>query len=61
MVHGQDRAEVESKVARIAELLGDHDRGHEILYSTRILKKTGLRIGDNAAPDAPDTPCRSGP
>jgi DNA-binding Lrp family transcriptional regulator len=45
MVHGHDRGEVEEQVRRIAELLGDADRGHEILYSTRILKKTGLRIG----------------
>jgi DNA-binding Lrp family transcriptional regulator len=44
MVHGRDRAEVEEKTRRIAALLGDADRGHEILYSTRILKKTGLRI-----------------
>ncbi|MEW5942320.1 MAG: AsnC family transcriptional regulator [Pseudomonadota bacterium] len=45
MVHGRDRAEVEDKVRRIAALLGGACRGHEILYSTRILKKTGLRIG----------------
>jgi len=45
MVHGRDRAEVEAKVARIAELLGEADRSHAVLYSTRILKKTGLRIG----------------
>lgn len=45
MVHGHDRGEVEELVRRIAELIGDADRGHEILYSTRILKKTGLRIG----------------
>jgi len=45
MVHGRDHAEVEQKTRRIAALLGDADRGHEILYSTRILKKTGLRIG----------------
>jgi DNA-binding Lrp family transcriptional regulator len=44
MVHGRCREEVESKVARIAELLGAADRGHEVLYSTRILKKTGLRL-----------------
>lgn len=44
MVHGRDKQEVEEKTARIAALLGEHDRGHEILYSTRILKKTGLRI-----------------
>ncbi len=44
MVHGQTRSEVELKVAQIAALLGAADRGHEVLYSTRILKKTGLRI-----------------
>jgi siroheme decarboxylase len=45
MVHGRDRAEVERQVGVIAGLLGAADRGHAILYSTRILKKTGLRIG----------------
>ncbi|MDD5329178.1 MAG: AsnC family transcriptional regulator [Sulfuricella sp.] len=44
MVHGHDRGEVEEQVGLIAGLLGEADRGHEILYSTRILKKTGLRI-----------------
>jgi len=44
MVHGADRTEVENKVAKIADILGSHDQGHEILYSTRILKKTGLRL-----------------
>jgi DNA-binding Lrp family transcriptional regulator len=45
MVHGRDRAEVEAKVAQITALLGEADRGHAVLYSTRILKKTGLRLG----------------
>lgn len=45
MVHGRDRAEVEAKVRAIADLLGSADRGHTVLYSTRILKKTGLRLG----------------
>ncbi len=44
MVHGRDRQEVLDKVAQIAELLGEDNRGHEVLFSTRILKKTGLRI-----------------
>ncbi len=44
MVHGKDRNEVSTKVQRIAEMLGDDNRGHEILYSSRILKKSGLRI-----------------
>ncbi len=46
MVHGRARADVEEKVARIAELLGPLDRGHDVVYSTRILKKTGLRLVD---------------
>jgi len=46
MVHGHDREEVAGQIAAIADLLGDADRGHEVLYSTRILKKTGLRLGD---------------
>jgi siroheme decarboxylase len=44
MVHGRDRAEVEAKVGTIAGLLGTAERGHTVLYSTRILKKAGLRI-----------------
>jgi DNA-binding Lrp family transcriptional regulator len=44
MVHGRDRGEVEAKAAIIREILGDACRGHEILYSSRILKKTGLRL-----------------
>lgn len=45
MVHGRRRDEVEAQVAEIAHLLGARARRHEILYSTRILKKTGLRLG----------------
>ncbi len=44
MVHGRTRDEVLEKVATIATLLGPDDRAHEVLFSTRILKKTGLRI-----------------
>lgn len=44
MVHGRNREEVDEKLARIVELLGDWDRGHDVLFSSRILKKTGLRI-----------------
>ena len=44
MVHGRSRAEVEDKIARMAAMLGGKDRGHDVLYSTKILKKTGLRI-----------------
>ncbi|WP_293649320.1 Lrp/AsnC family transcriptional regulator [Thiolapillus sp.] len=44
MVHGRDREEVMQKVEKIAALLGDDDLGHEVLFSSRILKKTGLRL-----------------
>lgn len=44
MVHGRDRREVEEHVAEIATVLGACCRAHDVLYSTRILKKTGLRI-----------------
>lgn len=44
MVHGQSRAEVETRVAEIARALVSSVRGHRVLYSTRILKKTGLRL-----------------
>lgn len=46
MVHGRSRDEVERRVAEIAELLDDRSRAHAVLYSTRILKKTGLRLAD---------------
>jgi len=45
MVHGHSRDEVASLVARIADILGKRQRQHDILYSSRILKKTGLRLG----------------
>ena len=44
MVHSQSREEVAASVAEIAVLLGDACRAHDVLYSTAILKKTGLRI-----------------
>jgi siroheme decarboxylase len=45
MVHGRDRDEVFEKAKIIKELLGDDCRAHDILFSSRILKKTGIRIG----------------
>jgi DNA-binding Lrp family transcriptional regulator len=44
MVHGQAREEVEREAARIRALLGEACHGFDILYSTAILKKTGLRL-----------------
>jgi DNA-binding Lrp family transcriptional regulator len=44
MVHGKTQASVDAEIAQIRALLGEHCRAHTVLYSTRILKKTGLRI-----------------
>jgi DNA-binding Lrp family transcriptional regulator len=46
MVHGKTRLEVENRCAIIRELLGSACRAGDVLYSTHILKKTGLRIQD---------------
>jgi siroheme decarboxylase len=44
MVHGRAPAEVAAKVEEIRGLLGDACRAQTVLASTRILKKTGLRL-----------------
>jgi DNA-binding Lrp family transcriptional regulator len=44
MVHGKDRAETERKIFEIEVRLGKHARSHDVLYSTRILKKNGMRL-----------------
>ena len=44
MVHCKSSEEATELVARIASLLGTACRSHETLFSSRILKKTGLRI-----------------
>lgn len=57
MLHGTDRAAVQARIARIAEILADRFPGalrrHEVLFSTAILKKTGLRLKDARDPHAP--------
>lgn len=44
MVHGTERAQVEERAEKLKALLGDACLGNEILYSSKILKKTGMRI-----------------
>lgn len=44
MIHGTSRAEVEAKRSEIARLVAGACRESDILYSTRILKKTGVRL-----------------
>jgi DNA-binding Lrp family transcriptional regulator len=47
MVHGRERGEVEQQAQAIRQLLGDACRASDILYSTAILKKTGLRLKES--------------
>lgn len=44
MLHGRSREDVERQAQELAEVLGSACRDHRILYSSRILKKTGLRL-----------------
>lgn len=44
MVHGRSRADTAHKIEIIRAALGGSLRAADVLYSTRILKKTGLRI-----------------
>jgi DNA-binding Lrp family transcriptional regulator len=44
MVHGRSRADTQRAADQILALLGAALRAHDVLYSTRILKKTGLRL-----------------
>ena len=44
MVHGASRIDTAFKIETIRTALGVSVRASDVLYSTRILKKTGLRI-----------------
>ncbi|WP_428354601.1 AsnC family transcriptional regulator [Methyloprofundus sp.] len=44
MIHAKTADVATQQIAQIDTLLGTHCRANEVLYSTRILKKTGLRI-----------------
>ncbi len=54
MVHGRSVTEVEEKVAVIAGLMGEACRGHDVLYSVRVLKKTGIRLAAGEDPSCSD-------
>ncbi len=47
MLHGRSHHEVEAEARQIEQLLGSACHGHEILYSSAILKKTGLRLKED--------------
>ena len=44
MVHGKSQQEVENKIEQVRLLVGSAYRSHTALKSTKILKKTGLRL-----------------
>jgi DNA-binding Lrp family transcriptional regulator len=46
MVHGRTRDEVDTRVGEISAFIGPAARACDVLYSVRILKKTGVRIQD---------------
>lgn len=48
MVHGRNTDEVSIYINEIRQLLGDACRQSDVLYSQRILKKTGLRFRADA-------------
>lgn len=48
MVHAHTREEAMDYVAQIEALLGNACRGNDVLFSKRILKKTGLRLKQTA-------------
>lgn len=50
MVHGKNQEEVDNQIQQIAELLGGYVKGSDVLYSTRILKKTGFRSSNDQQP-----------
>ena len=44
MVHGANKDEVNEKGKQIENVLGDNCKAHETLFSSAILKQTGLRL-----------------
>ncbi|MCB0385145.1 MAG: hypothetical protein KDD43_07110, partial [Bdellovibrionales bacterium] len=44
MVHGKTRDEALEKVEQIRQILGKNLRSHDVLFSRKILKKTGFRL-----------------
>lgn len=49
MVHGREQDEVLQLIARMRELAGDDVHGQEVLFSKKILKKTGMRLSANSS------------
>ena len=52
MVHGTSRQEVLSRIERIGREMGLDGYPHDVLFSTRLLKKQGTRVREQVAPAA---------
>lgn len=44
MIHAKTEADANTQIQKVADLLAGHVCSYQVLYSSRILKKTGLRI-----------------
>src|SRR5690554_4841418 len=55
MVHGRNAGDIAADRQRIRELLGDACRADDMLVSSRILKKTGLRLQKAETPPSRQT------
>jgi len=49
MVHGRDRVEAERRIVALCQAIGADAHAPDVLWSRRILKKTGLRLREAAA------------
>ena len=52
MLHGRNRDEVQAQADELSRVLGTACRSRDILYSSAVLKKTGLRLRNGATPTA---------
>jgi DNA-binding Lrp family transcriptional regulator len=52
MVHGRSLDEVNDKIESLRQLIGDDCRQSEVLFSEKILKKTGLRLKNRSDENA---------
>jgi hypothetical protein len=47
MIHARTRTDAAPRIAQAAQILGAACHAQDVLWSTRVLKKTGLRIGSS--------------
>ncbi|MDK1023726.1 MAG: Lrp/AsnC family transcriptional regulator [Gammaproteobacteria bacterium] len=52
MVHGRGLDEINDKIAALKKLIGDDCRQSDVLFSEKILKKTGIRLKNRSSEHA---------